>query len=215
MFNVVTSMGRFNNAKALIKHLEPQKIHWHVIMDDDAGCHLTFDDPWITTYLCPNREKEFWARCHFALSWFLGTQQINDDEMYCFLNDDDGYEPDFFQKVKQTMADVEKQHGKEPDVVIVSMMRGDKVPVVESHRVAHSIDYLPAHPDNVQVGGIGMEQYIVRGKIAKQYQFPNHICGDGMYIMQIFRDHGAVFAPFINAWFNYFEPGRWNWTINK
>lgn len=210
MFNVVTSLGRFDNAKKLIKHLAPQNIHWHVIMDDDNGCSLTFEDSWISTYICPNRAVEWWGRCHNSLSWFLATQKINDDEMYCFLNDDDGYEPGFFKKIAKTMEEQKKYRGKEPDVVIVSMMRGYTVPVVEPARVAHSIEYLPAAPHNVCIGGIGLEQYIVRGKIIKNYRFSLDVCGDGMLAMEIYKNHGAVFAPHINVWFNYFEPGRWN-----
>jgi len=210
MFNIVTSVGRLQNLKALKNHLQPQNVKWHVITDQDLGFSINFFEPWVKSYICPNNHKEFWARCHYALNWFLETQEINDDEYYCFLNDDDGYEPDFFKKIRELIIDVKNKNNVDPDVIIVSMMRGDNVPIVESHRVAHPTDYLPAHPDNMQIGRIGMEQYIVRGKIAKRYRFANEICGDGMYIIEIVRNHGAVFAPYINAWFNYFEPGRWN-----
>lgn len=210
IFNVITSLARFDNAKILLKHLAPHRIVWHVIMDDDNGCSLKFDDQWVKTYLCPNKDTEFWARCHNALNWFLDTQEIKDNEMYCFMNDDDGYEPNFFQKIRETMAEVERENGSEPDVMIVSMKRGDNIPVVEPHRIAHHTTFLPAHPDNVRIGCIGLEQFIVRGKIIKNYRFPHDICADGMLIMKLFKENGAVFAPYINALFNYFEPGRWN-----
>lgn len=210
MYNVITSVGRLQNISLIKNHIQPQNILWHVITDEDIGFSLKFAEPWITSYVCPNDQVEFWAKCHGALNWFIETQEINDDEMYCFMNDDDGYEPDFFNKVDSVIAEVKANHNVVPDVVIVSMQRGDATPSDAIAVRQHPTHTLFAHPDNMRVGHVGLEQIIIRGKLLKKYRLAMDVCGDGMFIIQVAKENPVAYAPHINALFNYFEPGRWN-----
>ena len=210
MYNIITSVGRLQNISIIKNHIRPLNIKWHVITDEDIGFSLNFVDSWITNYVCPNNHVEFWARCHGALNWFIETQPINDDELYCFMNDDDGYEPDFFTKVSSAIADVKTNHNKEPDVIIVSMKRGDNTPPNVIQERKHGTDSLTAHPSKMNVGNVGLEQIIIRGKLLKNYRLAMHSCGDGMFITKVTQENPVLYAHHINAWFNYFEPGRWN-----
>ena len=36
IFNVITPLARFQNVSDLVNHLEPKKIKWHVITDEDS-----------------------------------------------------------------------------------------------------------------------------------------------------------------------------------
>jgi hypothetical protein len=210
MYNVITSVGRLQNISLIKNHIQPQNILWHVITDEDIGFSLKFAEPWITSYVCPNDHVEFWARCHGALNWFIETQEINDDEMYCFLNDDDGYESEFFKKVDAAILEVKANYNVDPDVIIVSMQRGDTTPSDAGAERQHGTDTLFAHPDNMRPGRVGLEQLIIRGKLLKKYRLAMDINGDGIFISQVTQDNPFTCAPNINVLFNYFEPGRWN-----
>lgn len=209
MYNIITSVGRLQNITMIKKHVEPFNINWHVITDEDIGFSINFPDAWITSYVCPNDHIEFWARCHGALNWFIETQTIKDDELYCFMNDDDGYESYFFNKLTHTRDEMKSIHGVEPDVIIVSMLRGNNIPNNLTPERQHNTTQLIAHPDCMRVGQVGLEQIVIRGKLLKKYRFPIDVCGDGMLIEQVVRENNVAYAPHINALFNYFEPGRW------
>ncbi len=78
----------------------------------------------------------------------------------------------------------------------------------------HPPDKLVASPDAIKVGGIGLEQILIKGSLLKekQYRFPLHCWGDGMFIVRVVQENidNTIFCPEINVWFNYFEPGRWD-----
>ena len=213
MYNVITSVGRLKNISTIKKHLEPLDIKWHVITDEDLGFGLNFSEPWIKNYICPNNNVEFWARCHGALNWFIETQDINDNEIYSILNDDDGYEPDFFKKVDETINYVKTQNSQvtsDSTVVIVSMLRGHNIPSDAVWPRTHPIFPRYASQENLKPGSVGLEQILLSGKILKQNRLSLDVDGDGQFIMQAASNKIVIFAPHVNALFNYFEPGRWN-----
>lgn len=212
MYNLITSVGRLHNISIIKNHIEPLGVKWHVITDEKLGFGLKFIEPWISSYVCPrdqNNHDEFWARCHATLNWFIETQEIHDDEMYCFMNDDDGYEPDFFNNVTDVISKAKSTYNVDVDVIAVSMKRGYATPSDAGPGRTHDITTLIAHPDNMRIGGVGLEQIIVRGSILKNYRLVMHVCGDGMFIEQIAQENPVTYAPDIYALFNYFEPGRW------
>ena len=185
-------------------------VKWHAITDEDLRFSFKFTDEWVTNHVCPNDQLEFWARCHGALNWFIETQHINDDEMYCFMNDDDGYELEFFTKLAQVIDNETVNNGTSPNIVMVSMLRGHNIPAGVPANRQHHTNTLFAQPDWMKCGSVGLEQIVIRGKLLKNYRLHMHIEGDGRFIEQAVRENGAVYAPHIYALFNYFEPGRWN-----
>lgn len=210
MFNVVTSLARLENIPDLLEHLRPCGVTWHVIVDEDLENKPKFTESWIKVYVCPNSGLEFWKRCHYALSWFLETQKLKDNEYYSFMNDDDGYEPDFFRKIKRVVKTSKKDKNFDPGVIIVDMLRGHQIPADAVHPRRHGTSTLFAHPNNMMVGGVGMEQIVAKGRVVKNYRFPIEVCGDGMFITDIVRENKTLFVNGVYALFNYFEPGRWN-----
>lgn len=207
-YHVITPLARFENLKPIMNMLEPMNIHWHVITDDDLGFSFNFQKDWIHSYVCPNGGRAFWERCNNSINWFLETQNIESGDMYCFLNDDDGYEPDFFKKIETVRTD--SRIIKDKSVLICSMERGHQIPPGLVHPKDHPTTKLWATPSYMRLGWVGIEQIIIKGSILRNYRLPLEICGDGMFICNVLRRHEPIYVPNANAWFNYFEPGRWN-----
>lgn len=209
IFNVITPLARFQNISDLVNHLEPKKIKWHVITDADSEGTFDVKKDWIFHHICPNVGANFWERCHNSINWFIENKIDSDDEYYCVLNDDDGYEDDFFEKLKMTvfMSDSENKFN---DLIITSMMRGNNVPIDAIPIRQHPTYTLYAHPSNMQVGSVGLEQFFAKGKVLKKHRVPLTSGGDGELITELVNTYGALYQPEIYVWFNYFEPGRWN-----
>lgn len=207
MFHVITPLARFENVEKLINVLEPKNIQWHVLIDQgyshDNIKYLT-DKSWIKVYYCPNDGVVFYERCNKSINWFIETQQIIDNEMYCILNDDDAYEPEFFTKIK---ASIQKTGSP---IIITSMERGHAIPESAVGCRAHPPTKLWGYPENVRENAIGVEQIIIKGELLKKYRIPTAPSGDGMFIVKAVRENGAAFCSEADVWFNYFEPGRWN-----
>jgi hypothetical protein len=205
MFHVITPLARFENIHPLIAILKPHNIQWHVITDDDNKTPLYFDEPWIHHYVCPNESIGFWARSNNSINWFLETQPIVDEDYYGVLNDDDGYENNFFQKLQ-----TEIEENKPTDLIITSMKRGfhipDNLPPVKQHPTTTLI----ATPENMVVCGVGVEQFFIKGKLLKQHRLPLTPYGDGELIVELVKQYETLYLPHLFVLFNYLEPGRWD-----
>lgn len=205
MFHVITPLARYENIPDLIKMLEPLNIHWHVITDEDSNIIVDFSEyNWISHHICPNKQVLFYERCNFAINWFLDTHPLIKDDMYCILNDDDAYEPDFFLKIEQVLAVVDAP------VIITSMERGHQIPASAVGCRAHPPTKLWGIPDNLRVGSVGVEQIILKGEILSKFRIPLLNDGDGKFIVSVAHDYDISYIPHATVWFNYFEPGRWN-----
>lgn len=211
IINVLTPMARVRNLPELIAMLEPENIIWHVITDSDAVEQPSFTQSWVHHYICPNISGSFFERCNNSINWWIDTHPPIPDQIYCIMNDDDGYEPGFFNKVRDFIQELEHD-SKNHDVIIVSMERGSETPPLEQTGPSrrHHTSKLWAQPQNMTPGYVGVEQIILKGKILDMYRLPLLVDGDGRWITGIVHRHPPAFAPHINAWFNYFEPGRWN-----
>ena len=200
IYNVITPLYRVENLRKLIPMLEKQGVQWHVIYDQDTPFQISFEQPWVHSYVCPNPENTFFTRCNYSINWMLDSFPPIEDQRYQILNDDDALEEDFIDKIDL----------HEGEVIIPSMERGNRTPPGVQAERAHGATKLVASPENVQIGGVGVEQMVISGRLLKGIRLPLHICGDGMMIEWTYKTHGAEFAPEANIWFNYFEPGRWD-----
>jgi len=202
-------MARFENVKPLLNMLKEQEIvNWHVVTDDDLKFRLEFDETWVKSYICPNAGNDFWARSNLSLNWFIENHML-DDEYYCFLNDDDAYEPNFFKNLEENLQ-ISKSLGLSDDVMISAMERGDRTPEGLVPEKRHPTNRLSAHPGHMHVGGVGVEQIIAKGSLMKRYRIPIDVYGDGMFIQKITSENNALYFDNVNVWFNYYEPGRWD-----
>lgn len=204
MFHVITPLARYENIQKLIDMLEPKGIQWYVITDASSEIKLEFDQEWIHHFVCPNEGVQFFERSNFAINWFLSTQSINLDDMYCVLNDDDSYEEDLFEKLKPNVTN-------KTNIIICSMDRGHNIPAETAGTCrAHPTSKLLASSENLKVGSIGIEQVFIRGRLMQNTKIPLTNDGDGHYIVDMINKYGGVLVPDAVVLFNYFEPGRWN-----
>lgn len=197
--HVITPLNRFQNYVRLRDMLEPQRVEWHVIVDADQPFRIESGESWIHSYVAENTHQRFFERCNHAINEWLDRHLVDEDR-YAILNDDDAYEPGFFDKVRE--------HSE--DVLIPSMRRGNRTPPGVSPERAHGTNTLVACPENMKVGHIGVEQLIVRGSILKHCRLPLSIAGDGEMICYIAATNPVKYIPDAYVWFNYFEPGRWD-----
>jgi hypothetical protein len=199
-YHVITPLNRFQNYNRMRDMLATQGVKWHVIVDADQPFRIEpTNDDWIDCSVFPNTQQRFYERCNNSINQWL-DENIVDEDMYAILNDDDGYEPDFFQKIR----------AEEGDVLIPSMKRGMRTPPGVIPERAHGTNTLVAAPENLKVGHIGVEQLIVRGKILKHCRLPLTIAGDGEMICYIGATNPVKYVPEAYVYFNYLEPGRWD-----
>lgn len=196
---VITPLNRLQNFVAQQEMLRPHGVIWNVIMDQDSPFRLLYGEDWVVPYIFPNPQSTFYARSNHSLNSFLAAG-LDDETHYCFLNDDDAYEPGFFDKVRQ----------HDDDVIMVSMQRGQHTPGYVPPERAHGTDELVAAPENMVVGRVSIEQIIVRGRILKHCRLPLTIAGDGEMIQYIVANNPVKYTPDAKVWFNYYEPGRWD-----
>ena len=212
-FHVITPLARFGNFPALIDMLEPLNVEWHVITDEDAKeSYTTIKEwyPWIHFYVCPNKGVQFFERCNYAINWFLDTQPLVLEDMYSILNDDDAYEPDYFSKISSVLMIVDHP------IVITSMERGHNTPASAVGCRAHPPSKLWGIPENMRVGGVGVEQIMLKGRILSKFRIPLLNDGDGRFIVSVINDYSndVGYIPPATVWFNYFEPGRWDTSVS-
>ncbi len=110
--------------------------------------------------------------------------------------DDDAIESNVVSELKTLNA----------DIVMISMKRGH-------HQMYHPATTLIAHPINVNVGTIGLEQVIIKGKIFKtlSYNINSH-AADGEMAVYLYNRYIAQvqFVPDLYVMFNWFQHGRWD-----
>lgn len=199
-YHVITPLNRFENVGRLIELLEPQRITWHVIQDAERPYYIQFPQGWIRSSILVNEPGTFYERCNRSINKWMDHHRWVDEDRYCILNDDDAYEPGFFDKLRAF----------DEEVLAVSMMRGHHIPAGVSGERAHGTDTLVADPSNMKVGRIGVEQMIVSGRILRTCRLPLTIAGDGEMLTYIGATNPVKYVPDANVWFNYLEPGRWN-----
>lgn len=198
--HVITPLNRFENLRKLVTLLEPQKIIWHVIIDRDVPFRLWFEQDWIHCHVCPNDGTTFWSRCNTSINWLLDTMPCVPTDRYSILNDDDAYEPGYFDKLRSHSG----------DVIVTSMHRGNATPIGVAAERAHGTNTLVAAPENMKVGHVGVEQICVAGSILNACRLPLHIAGDGQMIEYICATNHVRYVPDAFVWFNYLEKGRWS-----
>lgn len=202
-FNIITPLARFENFEKLKNSLRKHNIVWHILVDQGTN-HQIEEDEWINVYVCPNQGSDFWVRCNNAINWFVENFEPLENEYYGILNDDDNYEENFFEKIKNKFTE-----NNNPELIIVSMLRGNKIPtdVVPIRR--HPTTPLLADSRNMRVGGVGVEQFFIKGNLLKKHKIPLTAHGDGEFVVELVKNYKTTYLSDCFVLFNYFEPGRW------
>ena len=184
MINVVTAFHRVENYKWLRRHLMFHPIVWHKISDveDFEADNTIFYEP-----------IEGYDILYQKLNHFIRNTHIIDNAYYCFLNDDDAYEGDYFKDLPDA------------DVIFTSMKRGYKR--VGEHPI---YDLIISSPDCVRVNYIGVEQFIVKGHVLKKIRFDTtKKNADGYMAVWLKNSFNCVYEPNRFVLFNYLQKGRW------
>ncbi len=169
------------------------KAKWTVLIDDHSLAPL-FPD-WVTVKKMETPPK----RANLSPSnWLFNefiSQGLDNETQYMILCDDDSVEDGFFDKIP------------DEDVIIVSMKRGEHLPM---KNCAYGVGDLIAAPENIGIGKVGGEQLIIKGKILKRFRYGLNYVGDGVMVMRVCEEHKPKFIPDAHVLFNYFEDGRYD-----
>lgn len=178
---------------------EAAGVQWYPILDDDLP-RISFSQPWIHPIYAPPAPPK-WFVGHFLFNYALDTLnagaggiQIQDNDYYSILTDDDFYEPGFFDKLRQHSG----------DAIITSMRRGD-------HSIGrHPKTLLLAEPSYMRRGLVSLEQLFMSGRLARTLRLEHSFDSDGKLVEQVVARYQVAYAPEAFVWFNYLEPGRWD-----
>jgi hypothetical protein len=69
---------------------------------------------------------------------------------------------------------------------------------------------LYADPRNMEIGGVGHEQFVIIGNIFKTLNYKNHNFADGMMGKFLKDNYEINYCPEAFILFNYLEKGRYN-----
>jgi len=209
-FHVITVMKRSQNIEVMREMLRPKDVIWHIITDENDPYPYNFNEPdWIKHHVCPESGlTEHYERCYYALNYFLETHDLEDEDMYSYLADDDALEPTFYEKVKSAESEIPGY-----SIYLTSMERGHQTPAAVMNDVfrCYPPTKLVAAAENICVGGVGLEQIMIKGSILRRYRFGYLHHSDSIFISDVVHKYGALLIPDANVWFNYYEPGRWNY----
>jgi hypothetical protein len=123
-------------------------------------------------------------------------------EGYVWTPSDDNLIPKgFFEYFRRSAATGKK-------ILVCSHKRGQRI----AGNPPYGTDDLVAQPDQVQVGRISGEQYIVHSSLWEGHHFNVSPCGDGEFIVDLFNKHHDefLFTPDFFVPFNATEPGRFD-----
>lgn len=214
--HVITPFYRKHLVQTLIKHLEPMNIEWYPMCNPDEIEPFTkIDIKWIHPKICgPSIPSD--VQAFKKLNDFIDTQKIHDHDYYCFMGDDDMYEPGFFDIIRKQTE----------DIIFCSGSRGNRKPgsgpIIQGFRALRIFN-----ENDIKPGNINLAQYIIKGKILRQIRFENkHGHDDGTLAVELKNKfkHNFVILPDLFVFINYFEPGRYtnrkfklkpNWELPK
>lgn len=188
MITVVTPFTRKENLPYLLKMLEG-KVNWTVLIDDETLKDLF--PSWVTVKLYEKPiPRENVCVSNVLFNRFISELDIRKPEVaetqYMILCDDDTVEEGFWEKIPNE------------DAVIVSMLRSD-----------NPGNTLMASPDNIEIGKVGGEQLILKGKILRSFRYGLSPVGDGEMIKKVVAEYPITYVPDAYVVFNFLQDGRY------
>lgn len=187
--------------ETLIEAYRPMNIILHPIMFMDE--YEEFNEWWINPHYIPMNSKECTVMMpgSFKRNWFIKNYFIEDNDYYVTVDDDDMYEHNVMDAIKQM----------DDDIVVISMKRGYQIPKNAIPIRRYPIDTLLADPEYVQIGLISAQQSFVKGSIFKEHLFNEESHNWDGEIAVHHKESGKqiTYRPDLFVLFNYYEPERW------
>jgi hypothetical protein len=208
--HIITPFYRKYLLNTIIKHYTPMNIVWHPVSDHkEIEAFENNNIEWIQPLLCnPFKQGE---QCYRKLNDFIDNVEIIDNDYYCFNCDDDMYEQNFFDNIRNQ---VDK-------ILIVSMVRGDSITYTPGTVNHPTFPLIQKSLDDIRVCNISLQQFIIKGSILKQMRFGiTQDIDDGLFAEELKRKfpNDIKFLSDCFVFFNYFEPGRYtnnDWKIKQ
>jgi hypothetical protein len=195
--HVVMPFSRANLKEEIINLYKPYGVALYPIEFPDQ-CGL-WNGEWFISPFVIDPCEENTDICYYKLNQFIKHHKIVDEDYYWFMCDDDSFEEDVISNIKAS----------DSDVVMVSMKRGYNIPKSSVGR--HPTSTLFAKPENMHECGVGLEQFIVKGKILKTLQFDeNSHYADGKMAEHLKANYNVKYLENVFIKFNYYEGGRWD-----
>lgn len=199
--HLIMPFMRHELKQVLIDAYRPMNICLYPIMFEDE--ETEWNESWMFPFVIPMQSKDCKVMMPgtFKRNWWIRENKIIDDDYYVTVDDDDMYEADVFDRIKQL----------DDDIVIISMLRGHAVPEGVSEIRKYQTSLLYACKANTKIGQISAQQSFVKGKIFKAHIFNEDAHHwDGEIAEHHIEDGEQIrFEPELYALFNYYEPGRW------
>ena len=193
--NVVMPFSRSHMRGILVINYKKMGVVLNPIAHDSVLMNWG-DVPWVRPLL--SEPEHGVDMCYKKINDFIKMADIVDDSYYMFMCDDDYVEKDVVPTIKQL----------DDDVIFLSMKRGDRIPKGGGN---HPCTTLFARPENVEIGHIGLEQIVVKGRVLKNMVFNEHSrTADGEMAMWLAKHYKVRFLENRFVLFNFFENGRWN-----
>lgn len=183
MNHVLTPFSRFHNLIEFGNRIKETGAHWHLLLDEGVVVpDLGF---WVHQYNFPRPPEGFFIG-HWLINQFLDKATVYDEDRYLVLTDDDYIDADFFRKIDPFPE----------DIVLATMKRCG--------------DILTPKPENIQVGLVGFEQLVIKGKILKNYRCEGMYHADGLLIMKLWAEHSDKFrfVPQAMVYYNWLPATR-------
>ena len=116
---------------------------------------IEFGEPWIKPFVIdePSKLCTVLMPGTYKRNRWIEAHELEPEDYYLTVDDDDFYEPGAFEAVRKEDA----------DIVIISMKRGVQVPEVASPERAYPTSTLVASPENMRIGRISAQQMFVKG----------------------------------------------------
>jgi hypothetical protein len=196
--HIGTPLYRLWLVPTLKHYLEPMGIEWYPIMTPSE--RVEFNEDWI--HPLHVKELEPGVGVGRKMNDLIDAYEIENNDYYCWMMDDDMYEPGFFDTIRQQTA----------KIIICSLYRGDTVPMHDGQMKHPARSIVARNINQMRPGHMDVQQYIVKGEILRKYRFEaRHPMADGVYAKVLADNHAdeIVFLPGLYALFNYFQPGRY------
>lgn len=201
--HIIMPFSRTENKEKLIEAYRSMGVILHPIMFDDEVIEFP-DEPWIIPVCLPMDKSECTAMMPgtYKRNLWIKDYPIIDDDYYLTADDDDMYEPDVMDSIREMTS----------DIVIISMKRGHRTPVGVSEVRAYPTSTLFASPEKMECGYVSAQQLFVKGHIFKSHTHNEEShCWDGELAEHYVESNEQIsYHPDLFALFNYYEPTRWD-----